>query len=305
MSGVSIVCFASSYAIALVLEITRLLFRSGVRGAIMVGFTLAGLVAHSAFLFYQAAKFYQSPGEGGIPLSSPQDWYLMAAWLLAIVYLYLTCYYPGTSFGAFILPLVLALIGAGRYLADSRPFPREPASLVWGIVHGVSILLATVAVLIGFAAGLMYLHQARRLKQKAPPKKGFRLPSLEWLRRANSRTIVIALVMSAVGIVSGMILNLSRAGGEAGLPWSDPVVLVTSAMFLWLLAASVAGWFYKPAREGRKVAYLTVVSFVVLVIVLAVGLSVDTRHLGMRPRGGTDRPGQDAAPAARPEGAPA
>jgi hypothetical protein len=266
------------------LEITRLLFRSGIRGAVMLGFALAGLFAHSVFLFYQATAFYEHAGANGFPLSSPQDWYLIAAWVLAAVYLYLTYYHPGTSFGVFILPLVLGLIGVGRFLADPQPSPREPASLVWGIVHGASILLATVAVLIGFAAGLMYLYQARRLKHKAPPKKGFRLPSLEWLRRANSRTIVVALVMSGIAIVSGAILNLSRGGDEGGLPWTDPVVLATLAMFVWLLAASVAGWFYKPVREGRKVAYLTLVSFVVLVVVLAVGLMLDTRHLGMRPR---------------------
>jgi len=33
LSGIGITCFAASYAVALGLELTRLLFRGGVRGA--------------------------------------------------------------------------------------------------------------------------------------------------------------------------------------------------------------------------------------------------------------------------------
>ena len=56
LSGVSTICFAASYAVALALEISRLLFRSGVRGAVMLGFAAAGLVAHTAFLYYRAIQ---------------------------------------------------------------------------------------------------------------------------------------------------------------------------------------------------------------------------------------------------------
>jgi hypothetical protein len=99
MPGIDFVCFASSYAVALALEVSRLLFRSGVRGAFMVGFAAAGLVAQTAFLYHQALK---TPGS---PLSSQQDWCLVAAWLLVVVYLYLTCYHPKNAFGVFLLPL--------------------------------------------------------------------------------------------------------------------------------------------------------------------------------------------------------
>ena len=40
LDGISIVCFAASYAVALCLEISRLFFRIGLRTAIMVGFVL-------------------------------------------------------------------------------------------------------------------------------------------------------------------------------------------------------------------------------------------------------------------------
>jgi ABC-type transport system involved in cytochrome c biogenesis permease subunit len=275
LSGVSTVCFASSYTVALALEITRLLFRSGIRGALMLGFAAAGLFAHTVFLGYRVA------GATGLPLSSMQDWYLLAAWVLAAAYLYLSAYHPKTPFGLFILPLVLGLIGVAHFFAEATPFPREPASQVWGMIHGTSILLATVSVLVGFAAGLMYLVQAWRLKRKLAPPRGLRLPSLEWLQRVNSRALVVSLLMLGLGILSGIVLNLIQHQRRlAQLPWNDPVILGTLVMFGWLLASVAFGFFYRPAREGHKVAYLTVASFIFLILALSAGLFLNTQHAG-------------------------
>ena len=296
LSGVKFTCFAASYAIALGLEITRLYFRSGVRGAVMLGFAAAGLLAHTIYLFYSVVAFYQTAGPNASPLSSKQDWYLVAAWWLAIIYLYLTYFHPKALFGPFILPLVLGLIGIAA-VADTEPFPREPASMVWGAIHGTSILLASVALLIGLAAGLMYLEQARRLKHKVPAQKGLRLPSLEWLQRTNGRAIIVALILLGIGILSGMVLNLINRGREAGsLPWSDPVILITLLMFAWLLVSKGISFFYRPARAGRKVVYFTVVSFVFLVIALGLMLANQTQHGGVRSgQGPAAIPGQSAA----------
>jgi ABC-type uncharacterized transport system permease subunit len=282
ISGISITCFAASYAVVLALEVSRLFFRSGVRWAVMVGFAGAGMLAHTLFLAYRAAHAL------GSPLSSKEDWYLIAAWVLAGAYLWLTCFHPRNAYGLFLLPLVLGLIGVGALLVDSAPFAREPASRVWGAIHGVSLLLATVSIVGGFAAGLMYLHQSYHLKHKRPPRAGLRLPSLEWLRKANSRAMIFSLQMLGLGILSGIVLNLVRRGPQSsGVAWNDPAVLSTIVMFAWLLIAVLAGLFYRPAREGRKVAFVTVVSFIFLVIALGIGLLIDSRHGDLRPRRGS------------------
>ena len=79
-SRIQVTRFAASYAVALGREVTRLLFRSGVRGAIMRGFSGAGLLAHAVFLYHRA--FHAT----GTPLSSVQDLDLVAAWALAASY---------------------------------------------------------------------------------------------------------------------------------------------------------------------------------------------------------------------------
>jgi ABC-type uncharacterized transport system permease subunit len=273
LAGISITCFAASYLVALLLEVSRLFFRSGVRRAVTVGFVGAGLVAHTLYLAYRAAT------ATGTPLSSEFDWYLVAAWCLAVVYLYLTLEHPQTAFGLFVLPLVLGLIGMAHFFSDPTPYAQTQAAKVWGTIHGAFLLLGTVAVAVGFAGGLMGLVQAYRLKRKLPPLQGLRLPSLEWLERTNIRATAFSVVMLAIGFFSGIVLNLvhHRLKVEE-LPWNDPIIWGSGLLLAWLVVAALFTVCYKPARQGRKVAYLTVASFVFLVLSIGIRVFLPTSH---------------------------
>ena len=249
----------------------------------MLGFAAAGLVAHTAFLYYRAVHALHN---AAVPLSSERDWYLVAAWGLVVAYLYFAIGHPKAPFGLFLLPLALALIGTATFWANATPLGREPASHIWGAIHGASIGLAAIAILIGFVAGLMYLGQVRHLKHKIVASRGLRLPSLEWLQWTNHRVIVVSALMLGVGVLSGVILNLINVRADSvRLAWNDPVIVSTWLMFLWLLAAALLVAIYRPARQGRQVAYLTVASFVFLVIVLVAGLLSNSRHWGRGERG--------------------
>jgi ABC-type uncharacterized transport system permease subunit len=126
---------------------------------------------------------------------------------------------------------------------------------------------------------MMYLVQARWLKLKRPPRPGFRLPSLEWLEGVNARAITISAVMVGLGFVSGIILNLVLRGRQADeLPWTDPVVWRSAALFGWLVAAALFNALYRPTRRGRKVAYLTIATGLFLAISLGIRLVVPTEH---------------------------
>ncbi len=288
--GIEVVCFAASYAIALALEATRLFFRSTVRKLVLIGWGLAGLAAHTLYLVHRAAEVPASP------LSTTKDWYLLTAWVLAGVYLYLTYYHPRTSFGLILLPVVLILVTAGAAFADPLAYPRPAASRVWGVLHSLSIVLATVSMFIAFMAGVMYLLQSWRLKRKLPPPEMVRLPSLEWLRAANSQAITLAILMLAVGILSGMVLNLMNIRTHRQfVPWTDPLIVATLCMFAWLAGTVGIGLIYRPAREGRKVALLTILSAIFLAAALIVLLSGGTQH-----GGGRNPPPSSLGPSVRP-----
>ena len=95
ISGISLTCFAASYAVAWVLDVLKLFSQSGARQVLMLGFVLAGLLAHTLYLGYRAVEFSASP------LSSSFDWCLVAAWLLVGAYLYLSYYYPRAALGLY------------------------------------------------------------------------------------------------------------------------------------------------------------------------------------------------------------
>lgn len=290
ISGISVVCFVASYAVALVCEVSRLAFRSGMRGAAMVAFATAGLLAHTLFLGWRAVN------ESAVPLSSPFDWYLLAAWLLAAGYLWLTLANPRTPVGLFLLPVVLALVGAAQ-LSSREPFPQSPATQVWGAIHGMFNLAASVSVALGAVAGLMWLIQAGRLARKQAPLQGFRMPSLERLAHVTGRTQGIAAWTAVAGFVSGIVLNAvnGRRGLMETVPWTDPVVLRMAALVAWLIVADALAHAARRRADGPRVAaWLSLVSLVVLTASILWGIFGATRH-GM--------PAAAAAPAAR-EAAP-
>jgi hypothetical protein len=185
------------------------------------------------------------------------------------------------------MPMVLGLIGTAWFVVSPEPFARKPASLIWGGIHGVSIGLAATSLLLGFAIGLMYLRQDHRLKHKIPPGRGLKLPSLEWLQSAAVRSMVASTVLVAVGVLTGLLLNLIHRQ-ELGdrLPWFDPFILGTTLLFVWLLFSVHLSYLFRQTRRGRLVACLAVLGFVILTVVLTVGLFMNSRHGSAKAEGG-------------------
>jgi len=263
MANISVFCFASCYAIALLLEVTRLFFRSGIRGMLLIGFAFAGFLAQTLFVI---SRFAQESSRDVL------DWYLLVAWILSASYLYLLFHHPKIPLGIFLLPLVLVLIAAAEYLPEESGYPLGESG--WGMVHGFSLLLGTAIIFFGLVGGLIYLIQSRRLQQKQTPFLRFRLPSLEWTEKVTGRCIVLSAIFLATGVLSGIALNAK--GGK--VPWNDPVIWSSGLLLLWLFVAMIFNIVYRPARQGRKVAYLTLASAVFLLLVLAVTRLAPSAH---------------------------
>jgi ABC-type uncharacterized transport system permease subunit len=292
ISGITLTCFGASYAVAWALELVKLFVRSGVRRLLELAFVLAGLLAHTLYLGYRVVEY------SATPLSSSFDWCLVAAWLLVAAYLYLSYYYPRAALGLYMLPLAVVLVVAAAF-ADQTPIAAGQSSRAWAAVHGIALLAGTLAVMVGFVAGLMYLVQSNRLKHKQVPAPGSRQPSLEWLEKVNSRVIILSALLVGVGFLAGIILNLVARSGNSALEWSDPVIWSSALMLAWLAAAAIFNVAYRPARRGRKVAYLTVVSFGFLVVTLCMFLLVDSGHGAGRRRDDARKPaGCDSTPLA-------
>jgi ABC-type transport system involved in cytochrome c biogenesis permease subunit len=254
MDRVKFFCFLASYAVAFVLELWHLLRPRPVFRLLALGFGAAGLLALTAFLYSKQP-----------PLAWPLGWLLFSAWILTVFYLCGSIHHRRQAWGVFVLPLILALVILGLAFGQP-PDSAEPyragvvaGNKVWGPVHAVLILLATVGVCVGFVASLMYLFQAHRLRAKLPPGKGVRLLSLERLEAMNRRAIFLAFPLLTAGILAGAVM-IFQGGDYVG--WTDPRVLGTAV--LWLAFALLLFLRLGHHLRGRQVALLTIVAFVML-----------------------------------------
>ncbi len=261
---ITVFCFAASYAVALGLELLHLLRPRPIHRLAALVFGGAGLLAHTLYLAAQQ-----------LPLSSRHGSLLFLAWIVAVFYLYGTLHHRRVAWGLFVLPLVLGLVCLGT-LFDGDPGEEEGFWLsrlfafqgdrFWGAVHGTLLLLAGVGICVGFVASVMYLVHARRLRAKTPPAEGMRLLSLERLEEMNRRAIVLAFPLLTGGVLVGMALMAQAASQLQG--WTDPRVL--TALVLWLVFAILLYLRYSLRVRGRRVALLTIVAFVLLVVTFAV-----------------------------------
>lgn len=268
LQKISITCFAASYLVVFGIELSRIFFQLDLRRYVRIGFTAAGLFAHTVFLAYHTQLSFDSQG---FWLGSWFGWCLCGAWFLAAAYLWLSLRKPHSLIGMFLLPVMLLLIWLGQRFSDAAPFSPGRAKTVWNMIHGSSLLLGTVIVALGFVFGMMYLIQSRRLKQKR--SGSFRLPSLEWLNIWAERCLIGSTLLLSAGFASGVAQKMVQQSSEdvgASIPWSDPVIWTSAVLFSWLLAASIVNAFYKPARRGRKVAYVVTISFLFLLLELVI-----------------------------------
>ncbi|MEM7782500.1 MAG: hypothetical protein AAF939_06855 [Planctomycetota bacterium] len=272
LSKISITCFVASYLVVLALEISRIFFAAKYRPVIRFGFAVAGLFAHSVYMVWQRKL---ELGSDGIWLNSWFGWCLTTAWIIGAAYLWISIRKPMSMMGLFLLPVLLTLIWTGQFLGNEDPFLDSRAKSIWGMIHGISLSLGTAVIALGFVFGIVYLVHAKRLKNKKLASNYFRLPSLEWLQRSCESSIIISTLFFASGFLSGIALNVANQAIQSSelkgtISWADPVVWSSGVLFLWLLAISVFSAFYQPARQGRKVAYLVVTSFIFFAIELMI-----------------------------------
>jgi ABC-type transport system involved in cytochrome c biogenesis permease subunit len=258
-------CFGASYAVALLLEVLHLRWPRVVPRFLGLLFGGAGLLAHTLFLVH---AFFEAPQ--GPRLASQLGSILFLAWILAIFYLYGSIHHRRQAWAVFVLPLVLILLG----LATLLPLERDEklgsgwfqGKQFWTLVHAGLLILAAVGVCVGCVASIMYLVQARRLREKVPPQQGMRLLSLERLEEMNRRAITLAFPLLTAGLLIGLFRVAPRLPDAP--VWTDLRVLGSAV--LWIVFALLLYLRYAAHLRGRRLALLTILTFGLLLFTLVV-----------------------------------
>ncbi len=284
LERLTVLCFAGTYGLALASDLARFAVRWHARWYLTVGLTALGWIVETAYLVNLTWHAH------ALPVSTPFESLLVLSWILAAIDVYLLVRSPRTgAAGLFILPVVLGLVTAAGLGATRTGWVGglgvgSPVVAFWGTAHGVLLLAGSVFSCVAFAAGLMYLVQSNRLKNKRPPRFGFALPSLEQSERLNRGAITVAFPLLTAGLIIGLILTVAvHRGTGTQIGWTDPKVVATTVM--WLVFAALIHARYRPAMRGRRVMLLTVVTFLFLAFSLF-GLEllrIPTAHGGPRP----------------------
>ncbi len=288
MDRLSVLCFTGTYVLALLCDLARFAVRSPARWFATVGLLALGWIIHTAFLFHQVRLHHQ------LRIATQYDFMLVLSWIFAAIALYLIVRMPrSVAIGAFALPVVVglsALAGLERRQNWSNWGVWAP---VWSTIHGWFLTLGAVFLCTAFVAGLTFLAQSRRLKRKQVNPRGVRLPSLEQSERLNRAAVTLAFPFLTFGLLIGVALNLggNPVTGGIVLRWGDPKVL--SASVLWLIFAFLLHASFRPSMRGRRVMFLTMVAFALLLFTtVGVNLLLPTEH-----GGSADFPGARPAPA--------
>lgn len=246
---------------ALALEILHYFRNRPIFRYVSLAFGIAGLLAQTLFLLVQP-----------LLLASPFGSMIFLAWILAVFYLYGAFHHNRVSWGIFVLPVVLLLVGLASisklYTANENTgslfslFSRNGGHY-WGMLHGIMVLLASVGIAVGFLASIMYLIQAYRLQTKVPPRKGMQLLSLERLENMNRRAITVSFPLLTLGLLVSVGLGLDPNYREAFVSWTNPKLLGIAA--LWLVMGIILYLRYIAHASARQVAIWTIVAFALMV----------------------------------------
>ena len=270
--GISLFCFLASYTLAFGLEWVRLLSARRVWRILAPLAGVAGLIAHTWFL-------WQRSSEANLPplLSSSRDWFLVLAWMAILFYLVLTTVDGELPIGIFLLPLVLILIGSAQFVSTTTNrilIENLDARGGWVMLHATLLVFGIAGVIVGFVLSMMYLVQHRRLKHKQAGQAGMLLPSLERLSRLNWWAVVLTVPVLTLGMLTGVILGFLTGGGESAFTLQDPFVIVSAV--IWLVSVLFLLWLLKTRRTvGKRVAWRTIWAFGFLLVTL-IGLQLLT-----------------------------
>lgn len=260
LQGVTHACFGLSYLCALVLELARLFWPGkGWRTASLV-FGIAGFFAHTFYI----ALHRPSP-------ATPYGSLVLLAWVLAVFYLYGTIHHARQAWAIFVLPVILGLVGMSFVLLHSEESSPAVSALgwasgerFWGAIHGILILLAAVGVSVTFLASLMYLIQARRLRNKILPGRTIPLLSLERLEIMNRRAVNATVPLLTAGLLVGTLLL--KQNHELSESWLSLKVISTTG--LWVVFLVLIYMRYATHVAPRRMAILSIVAFGLMLVAL-------------------------------------
>lgn len=233
-----------------------------------VGRTATTLLVFAA-LAHTFVVGMQTMDVGHIPFASASAATSTFVLLLALAYLYVEMTTDERAMGVFILPLLVAL----QSIPAFKRGIEERAAVLQGPLFGLhvsSLLFAYASFALACVIGITYVLLFKEIKAK---QLGFfyaRLPSLQVLDSMNQRAIVVGWIFLTIGMVVGAVWAGQARATVPGDPRVQAMSLQDPKIFVALVSWAVYSFEAFAARPigwgGRRVAYLSVVGFAIVLL---------------------------------------
>lgn len=256
------------YFVATLLYLIGVITRRESLGQVAKWALASGFAAHCATL---AARWLAT---GLTPAASLYEALSFFAWALVGTYLVFDLRYRIAVLGAFVCPLALVLMIGGTAAPKKVPVANPILDSWWFPVHVTLAFLGYAVFAVAAMAGIMYLLQERRVKNKQFSGLFYRLPSLDTLDSINYKCLSFGFPLMTMGIISGAIWANSAWGGY----WRwDPKE--TGALVVWFLYAALLHGRLTVGWRGRRAAIFAIIGFLCLLATfLGVNLFLGGQH---------------------------
>ena len=237
----------------------------------------AGLMFHTWAMFQRGFRL------DACPINNLYEATVFLLWTAGSAYLGLGLFSRLRFVGALVAPL---LFGVGVFaLMPALDPPRGPrpdfnTNHAWQSAHAAFILLAYGAFGLGALAGVMYLAQARDLKQNKARAALSLLPPISRLEGATETLLIAGLLLLSGGLIAGTRYLKLATGSYLS---ADPFVLYSAATWLVYAGLLLGRWRYD--QRGRRFAWVAVASFGVLLLTFWGVYQLSGLHSpGLRPK---------------------
>jgi ABC-type uncharacterized transport system permease subunit len=213
-----------------------------------------GVVAH------YFALMQRSRGLHTVPYHDLYGSMSLFGWLLALTYLGLELYHRQRSVGAFVLPFILVFFLAAHLAPADRLAPPPARGPVFAF-HVTLSILAYAAFALSFVLSLLFLAEARHLRNRTLGAVGWRLPALELLDRMSQSSVLIGLVSITIGTILGFVW-VDRLTGQYSY-YDSKYVITLFVLLLYVV-------YFRLARSatwrGTRASKLCIFNFVIVVL---------------------------------------
>jgi ABC-type uncharacterized transport system permease subunit len=245
------------YAFGAVHVFVHALTRRRLLSSLTVITTVLAFAAHTAALSQRWTE------AGHFPAVGLRDGASFLAWVTVLVFLLVYVTTRVDALGLFAYPFAFVLVA----VASFSPSTGRPDSVLRGLylpVHTVLAVLGYGALFLAFTVGVLYLMQERQLRERAPRRLYYLVPSLEWCDTMGGRAVLGGFGFLTMAIVTGFHWSHHLNGRY----WTgDPkewAALAAWVIYVVLIAARFrAGW------GGRRAAWLGIAGFAVVVFTFA------------------------------------